>query len=115
MDFLSVGVGAVSIGTRIISKIPASSSAWTISSAILSVGTTGGTTAPQLVDMGTGGTAVDHILADGGTIAGLAAFQALTMGTNPIIEAGHYLGVKEANVGALPTVAIMCIAYEEGK
>jgi hypothetical protein len=111
----SGNVGALSNSVRALVKIPASGGAVTITGATFSVGTTGGTTWPQLVDLGTAGTAVDHVLADGGTIAGLAAVQTLTMQSNPVVEAGHYIGVKEGNVAAMPTVSIIGFSYEEGK
>jgi len=115
MNYHSGNVGALSNGVRALFKVPADGGAITIKNAIFSVGTTGGTTYPLLVDLGTAGTAVDHVLADGGTIAGLAAVQSMTVQSNPVVEAGHYVGVKEGNVAAMPTVSIVGFAYEDGK
>ena len=114
MPILSGNVGALSNSSRVIAYIPASGGAVTIKSAVFSVGTTGGTTAPDLVDLGTAGTAVSKVIFTGGTIAGLAAVQSLTS-SSPVVEAGHYIGVREGNAGAMPTVSIMTCYYVEGK
>lgn len=111
----STNVGALSNALRGLVKIPSTGGAVTITGATLAVGTTGGTTYPQLVDLGTAGTAVDHVLADGGTIAGLAAVNSLTLGSNPIVEAGHWIGVKEGNVAAFPAVSIIGYTFVQGK
>ena len=114
MPFLTGNVGALSNASRVIGLIPSTAGAVTFKNVIFSVGTTGGTTAPDLVDLGTAGTAVSQIIATGGTIAGLAAFQSLTI-SNAVVEAGHYIGVREGNAAAMPTVSIVSAYYEEGK
>lgn len=114
MKFTSTNVAALSNALRPLFKVPADGGAITIEGCSLHVGTTGGTTYPTLVDLGTSGTAVDHTLADGGTIV-LASVQTLALSTNPVVEAGHWVGVKEGNVGALAAVSIVGIAYNEGK
>lgn len=111
----ATNVGALSNGVRALFKLSSDGGAVTIKNCIFAVGTTGGTTYPQLVDLGTGGTAVDHVLADGGTIAGLAAVQSIALASNPVVEAGHYIGVKEGNVAAMPAISIVGFEYVYGK
>ncbi len=114
-NLFSGNVGALSNAVRALVKVPSGGGAVTITGASFSVGTTGGTTAPDLVDLGTAGTAVDHVLATGGTISGLAAVQSLTLGANPVVPEGHWIGAREGNAAAMPTVSIFGFSYKTGR
>lgn len=76
-----------------------------------------GTSWVQVVDLGTTGTAVSKVVADGGTAVSVAAVPAALTVTaaNSFVDEGHWIGVKEANIGAMNAVSIVDIEYLPGK
>ncbi len=115
-QYISANVGALSNGIRPIFKVPSTFSGITVVGAnYTNPGT--GTSWVQLVDLGTSGTAVSKIIATGGTavsVAGVPAALTVTA-ANAFVDAGHWIGVKEANVGAMNTVSIVDVAFYSGK
>lgn len=76
-----------------------------------------GTSWVQLVDLGTSGTAVSKIIATAGTTVSVAHVpQEVTVTeANAFVDEGHWIGVKEANLGAMNAVSIVDVAYLPGK
>lgn len=114
VGFISNNVGALTNDFRPMFKIPAGFGGITF----LNVHVTGegaGTSWLQLVDLGTSGTAVSTILATSGTAVSVAGIpQALTIST-AFVDEGHWVGIKEANIGATNAITIVSAAYVMGK
>lgn len=116
VQIVSTNVGALSNALRPIFKIPTGYGGLTVVGAnYTNPGT--GTSWVQLVDLGTSGTAVSKIIATGGTavsVAGVPAALTVTA-ANAFVDEGHWIGVKEANIGAMNAVSIVDVEYIPGK
>ena len=116
--FFSNNIGALTNDFRPLFKIPSGAGGITVTDANY-VTETAGTSTVQLVDLGTAGTAV----AAGGTIfasAGSAVAAAgvpvaMTEQDTAYIAEGHWVGVKEANVGTTGAITIISFSYLNGK
>jgi len=76
-----------------------------------------GTAQLYLIDAGTVGTATgaDGTLATGGGTAHTAKTPIAFAMTTPYLEEGHYLAVKESNIGSTVTISEIAITYVWGK
>ncbi len=114
----ATNIGALSNDFRPLVKIPSGFGGITIQSANYTT-ETAGTSTVQLVDLGTAGTAV----ATGGTLfatAGSAVAAAgvpvaMTEQDTAYLAEGHWLGVKEANVGTTGAITLISFSYVMGK
>lgn len=116
VQFVSANVGALSNALRPIFKIPSGyGGIRVVGCNYTNPGV--GTSWVQLVDLGTSGTAVSKIIATGGTAVSVAAIPAeiTVTAANAFVDEGHWVGVKEANIGAMNSVSIVDIAYLPGK
>jgi len=114
VHFISNNIGALSNDFRPMFKIPAGYGGITFLSAHVT-GEGAGTSWLQLVDLGTAGTAVSTILATAGTAVSVAGIpQELTIST-AFVDAGHWIGLKEANVGTTNAITIVSASYLMGK
>jgi len=115
VHIVSSNIGALSNASRAIFKIPAGHGGITILEAKV-VGAGAGTSWLTLDDLGTAGTSVSTRIGSGGTAVSVANVpQAITLGTTVFIDAGHYVGFTEMNIGACNTVTIVEVAYKWGK
>lgn len=119
VHIVSANVGALSNASRAIFLVPSEGGGITVLGCEVTQGGAG-TQSLYLVDLGSGGTAV----ASGGTVASLGSAvavantpAAMTVGTtyDGFVDAGHYVGVKEDNVGAANAVTIVSVSYVMGK
>lgn len=116
VNVVVANIGALTNALQPLSKIAGNGGGISIIGATYTPGATSGTSAPQLVDLGTAGTAVDHVLADFGTVVNTAKIPtAATLQSNIFVDEGHYIGVRENNVGATPTVSVVGFNYIMGK
>lgn len=76
---------------------------------------TAGTAQLYLVDMGTAGTAVAGTIATGGGTAHAAKTPVAATINTAFVDEGHYIGIKEGNVGSTVTVTEVAISYAWGK
>jgi hypothetical protein len=116
IQIVSANVGALSNALRPIFKIPSGyGGIRVIGCNYTNPGT--GTSWVQLVDLGSSGTAVSKIVADAGTVVSVAAVpQAVAVtAANAFVDEGHWIGVKEANIGAMNAVSIVDVAFIPGK
>lgn len=73
-----------------------------------------GTVAVNLVDLGTAGTAVEGTIATLGSAVYVSGVpKALTV-AEPHVQAGHWIGVEETNVGTLDATYRVSVAYVMG-
>lgn len=119
VNIVSNNIGALSNDFRPLFKIPAGFGGITVVEAQY-ITETAGTSRVQIVDLGTAGTAV----AAGGTIfeatAGSSVAAAgvpnlLAEANTAFIADGHWVGVKEANVGTTGAITIVTLSYVMGK
>jgi hypothetical protein len=118
VNIVSCNIGALSNDFRPVFKIPSGFGGVTVLNANY-VTETAGTSTVSIVDLGTAGTAV----ASGGTIfasAGSAVAAAgvpvgMTEADTAYIAEGHWVGVKEANVGTTGAITIVSLSYLMGK
>lgn len=115
IQIVSSNIGALSNAPRAIFKVPAGHGGITILEAKV-IGAGAGTSWLTLEDLGTSGTTATTVLGTGGTAVSVANIpQAITLGTSVYVDAGHYVGFRENNVGACNTVTIVEVAYKWGK
>ena len=116
VHIVSSNIGALSNASRAIFKIPSGHGGITILEAKV-VGAGAGTSWLTLADLGTGGTAISTRIGTGGTAISVANVpQAITLtAANVFVDAGHYVGFTEMNVGACNAVTIVEVAYKWGK
>ena len=116
IQIVSSNIGALSNASRAVFKVPAGHGGITILEAKV-VGAGAGTSWLTLDDLGTAGTSVSTRIGTGGTAISVANVpQAITLtAANVFVDAGHYVGFTEMNVGACNTVTIVDIAYKWGK
>ena len=116
---VSTNIGALSNDFRPWFKIPSGYGGITVVSASY-ITETAGTSYVQVVDLGTAGTAV----AVGGTIFSAAAGSSVAAAGIPntlteintdYIAEGHWVGVKEANVGTTGAITIVTMSFVFGK
>lgn len=111
---VSNNVGALTNDFRPMFKVPSFGGGITFLSAHVT-GEGAGTSWLQLVDLGTSGTAVSGTIANAGTVVSVAGVpQALTLVT-AFVDAGHWVGARENNVGATNAITIFSASYVMGK
>jgi hypothetical protein len=116
VGIISAEVGALSNALRPIFKAPADGKGGGIT--ILEAEATmsaAGTSALNLVDLGTTGTAVGGTIATLGSSVYVANTPKAFVVSSAFLDGGNYLGVEEANVGAAATVTIVSVKYVMGK
>jgi hypothetical protein len=114
VHLISNNIGALSNDFRPMFKIPASGGGISFLSCHVT-GEGAGTSWLQLVDLGTAGTSVSSILATSGTAVSVAGIpQELTIST-AFVDAGHWVGLKEANIGTTNAITIVSASYVMGK
>lgn len=119
VNIVSNNIGALSNDFRPLFKLPTGMGGITVLNAAY-ITETAGTSHVMIVDLGTAGTAV----AAGGTIfsatAGSSVAAAgvpntLAVADTAYIGDGHWVGVKEANVGTTGAITIVTLAFLMGK
>ena len=115
VNIISNNIGALTNDFRPMFKIPADGGGVTFLSAH-SIQEGAGTTSLHLVDLGTAGTAVAGTILSAGSLVSVAGVPAemATVGT-VFVDAGHWVGAKEANVGATNAITIISASYVMGK
>lgn len=117
---VSNNIGALSNDFRPMFKIPSGFGGITVVSAHY-ITETAGTSLVQIVDLGTAGTAVataGTIFAPtaGSSVAAAGIPNALAVAnTTGYIDEGHWVGVKEGNVGTTGAITIVTLTYFNGK
>lgn len=113
VKIVSTEIGALSNANRVIAYLPAAGGGITVLGAHAAMAAAA-TTGLYLVDMGTAGTSIAGTIASfGGTFA-VNTPRAGSLVT-AFVDAGHYIGVKEDNVGAANAVTNVSFAYVMGK
>lgn len=116
--YFSNNIGALTNDFRPVFKIPSGWGGITLVDANY-VTETAGTSTVQIVDLGTAGTAVaaaGTIYATAGSAVAAAGVPvAMTEQDTAYIEEGHWVGVKENNVGTTGAISIISFAYLAGK
>lgn len=74
-----------------------------------------GTQSLYLCDMGTAGTAVSGTIITWGSVVFAAGTAQAGSVTTAKVDAGRYIGIKEANVGTTGTVAYVSFSYVMGE
>lgn len=119
IDVVSNNIGALTNDFRPLFKIPTGLGGITVLEAYY-ITETAGTSLVSIVDLGTAGTAV----AAGGTIFTASAGSSVAAAgiPNTLAEAdtafigdGHWVGVKEGNVGTTGAITIVTLSYLTGK
>ena len=117
VNIVSCNIGALSNDFRPLFKVPSAGGGITILDANY-VTETAGTSTVQLVALGSAGTAI----ASGGTLysggsAVAAAGIPVTMAVDDtaFVDAGSWVGVKEANTGTTGAITIVSLSYVMGK
>jgi hypothetical protein len=112
---VSCNVGAITNGVLPLMYVPSGYGGVTILGAKY-VGAGAGTSWVTLDDLGTAGTSSATRLGSGGTVVNTAGVpNAITLGTTVYVSAGHYIGIKENNIGALNASTVVTINYVWGK
>ena len=113
VNIVSTEIGALSNANRVIAYLPAEGGGITVLAAHASMAAAA-TSSLYLVDMGTAGTAISGTIGSfGGTFAANTP-RAATIST-AFVDGGHYIGVREDNVGAANAVTNVSFAYVMGR
>jgi len=116
---VSTNIGAISNDFRPWFKIPSGFGGITVLGANY-ITETAGTSYVMVVDLGTAGTAVaasGTIFAPsaGSSVAAAGIPNALAVANTAYIAEGHWVGVKEGNVGTTGAISIVTLSYKQGK
>lgn len=113
VNIVSTEIGALSNALSPICRVPTYGGGITVLAADI-ISRAAATTGLYLVDLGTGGTAVNGTIA---TFAGTLAAKVPAAGTlvTAFVEGGRYIGVKEDNIGAANAVTNVTFSYVMGK
>lgn len=117
VKIVATNIGALSNDFRPLFKIPSGYGGATILNANY-VTETAGTSSVSIVDLGTAGTAVatgGTIFAGGSAVAAPGVPVSMSVDDTAFIEEGHWVGVKEANVGTTGAITIVSLSYLMGK
>lgn len=115
VNIVSNNIGALTNDFRPMFKVPTTGGGITVLSAH-SIQEGAGTSWLQLVDLGTAGTAVSNIIKTSGTAVSVAGIpQEMTTDGTVFVDAGHWVGAKEANIGATNAITIISLSYVMGK
>ena len=114
-----IALGAISNATRPAFKVPSTNDGGGVT-IVEADGVMGGSANSQfyLVKMDPNGTAIEGTLTSAtGTTAAWATNVpvAFTVNAGAYVEAGHWVGVKENNVGAGNAITVVTITYIQGK
>lgn len=114
VNIVATEIGALSNALRPLFKVPSAGGGITVLGVNYSQAGAG-TTALNLVNLGSAGTAVAGTIATKGSAVYAANTpQSFTVST-PFVSAGEWVGVEELNVGAANAVSIISISYVTGK
>lgn len=113
---ISVNIGALSNASRPIFKVPSGYGGITVLGGNI-IGSAAGTTALNLVNLGSAGTSIGGTIATKGSAVYVANIpQAMTVvAASAFVDEGEWVGVNEANVGAAAAECIVTIYYLDGK
>lgn len=119
VNIVSSNIGALTNDFRPLFKIPAGFGGITIQGAAY-ITETAGTSLVSLVDLGTAGTAVQaggtlFTAAAGSSVAAAGIPNTLTVSDTAYCGDGHWVGVKEGNVGTTGAITIVTLSYVMGK
>jgi hypothetical protein len=119
VNIVSNNIGALSNDFRPLCKLPVGCGGVTIQNAYY-VTETAGTSLVSLVDLGTAGTSVQaggtlFTAAAGSSVAAAGIPNTLTVADTAFVGDGHWIGVKEGNVGATGAITIVSMSYVMGK
>ena len=119
VNIVSNNIGALSNDFRPLFKLPAGFGGITVLGASY-ITETAGTSLVSLVDLGTAGTAVAvggtiFTAAAGSSVAAAGIPNTLTVADTAFLADGHWMGVKEANVGTTGAITIVTLSYVVGK
>lgn len=119
VHLVSNNIGALTNDFRPICKVPSEGGGITVLNAAY-VTETAGTSHVMLVDLGTAGSAVQaggtiFAATAGSSVAAAGVPNDLAVADTAFIDGGHWVGVKEANVGATGAITIITFAYVMGK
>lgn len=116
---VSNNIGAISNDFRPLFKVSSGFGGITVLDASY-ITETAGTSHVQIVDLGTAGTAVQaggtiFQASAGSSVAAAGIPNTLSVADTAFIADGHWVGVKEANVGATGAITIVTLNYVHGK
>lgn len=117
VNVVSINVGALSNDYRPIFKVPAEGGGITVLEGHY-LTETAGTSLVRLVDLGTGGTALAGTILYKGSAVYVAGVpqELVTAGADgAFVDAGHWIGVEEGNVGTTGAISIVTLSYVMGK
>ncbi len=110
---ISTNIGALSNDKYPIALVPSGWGGITVIGGMIS-SHAAGTSNFNVIDLGTAGTSSEGtILTLGSSVFVADTPKKLTVST-AFVDAGHYIGVEELNVGALNTVTLVSIAFVNG-
>ncbi len=113
INMFSSNIGALNNAKRALVKVPTGLGGVTVLAGNAYMGAAG-TVALNLVDLGTGGTAVSGTIATLGSVVYVADVpQAFTVST-AFVDEGHWIGVEETNVGTCNATTMVDIEYLTG-
>jgi len=114
---VSANVGALSNDFRPWFKVPAEGGGITVLEGHY-VTESAGTSLVQLVDLGTAGTAVEGTIIYKGSavyVAGVPQEMVTAGADGAFVDAGHWIGVQEGNIGTTGTISLFSLSYVVGK
>ena len=114
VKYVVCNIGALSNGKRPIFKIPSGYGGISVL-AVNVVASAAGTTALNLVNLGTAGTAVAGTIATKGSAVYVAGTPVAFTVADAYQDEGYWIGMEETNVGAAAAECIVSIAYLDGK
>lgn len=117
VNIISTNIGALTNDFRPLFKVPSEGGGITILNANY-VTETAGTSTVQLVDLGTAGTAVSSggtLFSGGSAVAAPGVPVPMIVDDGAFLDAGKWLGVKEANTGTTGAITIVSLSYVMGK
>lgn len=110
-------IGALSNDFRPLFKLPVGVGGITVLNAAYTT-ETAGTSSVSLVDLGTAGTAIavgGTLFAGGSAVAAAGIPNTMTVADTAYLGDGHWMGVKEANIGTTGAITIVNLSYVMGK
>lgn len=114
VNIVSTEIGALSNAIRPLFKVPSAGGGITVLDVNFSQAGAG-TTALNLVNLGSGGTSVAGTIASKGSAVYAANVpQSFTL-VDGFVDGGEWVGIQETNVGAANTVSIISLSYVMGK
>lgn len=114
VNVVSLNIAALSNDVRNVFKVPTGFGGVTVLAANI-VAWTAGTSNVNIVNMGAAGTAMSSTIATLGSSVYVAGVPKAFAITNDYVAPGEWIGVEEANVGALAAVTVVDLEFVMGK